>query len=311
MKRLKAHIPMNVRHTYWRLREARSGHFFVRQFLWEWACRLPEFRITRTTKHGRLSFSSRDMTIGRWLFVKGGFEHYLIERALSVAIADGHLKQTNGGYLLDIGANIGTVCVHLVRKGLFAAALAIEPIPSNYSMLRRNIRLNSLERSIMAVDCAVSSVAGSCVMELAPGNSGDCRIRREGSSLQATRMGEARWPTLTVSVSTVDEVMSRAGVEPNDVKLLWMDVQGHETHVLEGAHRLLERSSCPVVMEFWPYGLARAGVTEREFLACVVPRFESFYDLATPSPGRIPIAELSALFGVYTGFESSNLLLVR
>ncbi len=40
-----------------------------------------------------------------------------------------------------------------------------------------------------------------------------------------------------------------------------MDVQGHEAHVLRGASELL-RSDVPIVIEYWPYGLRRAGGLE-------------------------------------------------
>jgi hypothetical protein len=45
-----------------------------------------------------------------------------------------------------------------------------------------------------------------------------------------------------------------------EIDLVWMDVQGHEAHVLAGATCL---AGVPVVTEFWPFGLRRAGALAR------------------------------------------------
>jgi hypothetical protein len=39
--------------------------------------------------------------------------------------------------------------------------------------------------------------------------------------------------------------------------LIWMDTQGYEGHILSGGKDLLEKG-CPIVTEFWPYGLQKA-----------------------------------------------------
>ena len=47
-----------------------------------------------------------------------------------------------------------------------------------------------------------------------------------------------------------------------------IDVQGFEMSVLKGATRVLaENRNIAVLMEFWPYGLRKAGTDPRELLA--------------------------------------------
>lgn len=78
-----------------------------------------------------------------------------------------------------------------------------------------------------------------------------------------------------------------------------MDVQGHEGHLLSGASRLLA-STVPIVCEYWPYGLERAGGLER-FHALVTAFRSRFADLSTPDVSVLPISRLGALRGQYTG----------
>ena len=67
--------------------------------------------------------------------------------------------------------------------------------------------------------------------------------------------------TVTVPVRSVDSLVAEGLIEPARLGLVWIDVQGHEAHVLAGAQRLLEQG-VPTVIEVWPYGLARTDGTE-------------------------------------------------
>jgi len=100
---------------------------------------------------------------------------------------------------------------------------------------------------------AVSNYVGTAELELSPTNSGDHRVRQ--STLDG-EFGEANRMTVIVPVTSLAE----ASLSVEDVGLIWMDVQGHEGHVLSGAGILL--GSVPVVSEYWPYGLQRAGGLE-------------------------------------------------
>jgi hypothetical protein len=60
--------------------------------------------------------------------------------------------------------------------------------------------------------------------------------------------------------------------------LLWIDTQGHEGHVLEGAKHLIDCGRIKfVVAEFWPYGLERANGKEKFF--DFLRRCSAIYDL--------------------------------
>lgn len=282
----------------------------LRRAVWKFlSARLPELTITVDTRHGRLSFSTRDRAIGRELFVKGEFEYDKLQKVIALAVDAGRISVRNQGYVLDVGANIGTVCITLVREGIFSAGLAFEPEPRNYRLLVKNVCRNGLSRAILAFDCALSSTPGHVEMELSPRNFGDYRIRLPGEARHAALFGEPGWSTIRVRGHRLDDFLKTLPLKAEEIKLLWLDVQGHETHVLEGADATLG-TGAPVVVEFWPYGLARAGVSPERFYDCVSARFRWFYDLAEASPPRRAVAEIERMFARYTGTRFSDLLLL-
>jgi FkbM family methyltransferase len=282
----------------------------LRRMAWEVLYRLPPRTLTARTKHGVLSFSSRDRAIGRLLFADRAFELEKIDRALRCAMAAGVLAERNEGWLLDVGANVGSVCVPLVRRGTFSHAVAFEPEPQNYAHLVRSLALNGIDaRTIRPLPAALSSTNGAASLELAFTNFGDHRIRVEPPATSHPDCREAERAVISVPVRRLDDVVAELGIAPAAVKLIWIDVQGHEAQVIQGASALVAAGT-PVVTEFWPYGLARAGEDGRHFGDLLRARFAAFYDLGAPSPRREPIADVPALFARYPGTAFTDLLLV-
>ena len=276
----------------------------LRHFLWKALTRLPEFRITRRTRHGVLGFSSRDRGVGRILFLRGEYEYDLIERAAAL----GGFASGGRGWLLDVGANVGTVCIALAREGAFARALAVEPAPDTFRHLVKNVARNGLGHAIYCVNVALSATSGTAELELSR-NSGDHRVR-VARPLADERYHEHTRPLVSVPLRRLDDLLDESGVAWRDVGLLWMDVQGHEQHVLEGAPGLLA-SRVPVVIELWPYGLRRAGVEPEAFVEYLCARFRSYYDLGQEAPSARSMVELPALFKQLAHFKSfADLLLM-
>lgn len=280
----------------------------VRRLLWKALAYLGDVPLTLRTRHGRLSFSSRDRGVGRRLFLDRELEWATIERAVVLARRLGYLQPRDPGCLLDVGANIGTVCIAMVRDGVVATARAFEPEPTNYRYLRRNICQNGLDGRILAFDVALSSANGTAELELSS-NSGDHRLRAATPPAGPERYHEGRRSRITVPVRRLDDFLDAASISLKEVRLLWMDVQGHEKHVLEGAAKVLD-AGVPVVAEFWPYGLARAGVSPGEFSAFVALRFSRYWDLREAAPAARPAGEIATLFARHSHFKSFTDLLL-
>jgi methyltransferase FkbM-like protein len=94
-----------------------------------------------------------------------------------------------------------------------------------------------------------------------------------------------------VQVVTVDEVLAERGIAPDEVRLLWLDVQGFEGHVVAGATQLVERST-PLVFASRPRKLARAGGLER-LAELVAEHYDEIVDLRDPSATPAPAADLT------------------
>ena len=86
--------------------------------------------------------STADKVIGREVFLHGEFDFAKLQTALAILAREGHPAPT---HLIDVGANIGTITIPALKRGLIQTATAIEPHPHNLRLLRTNIALNGLE----------------------------------------------------------------------------------------------------------------------------------------------------------------------
>lgn len=274
---------------------------WLRAHLWYQVLgRLPPLYLKLRTRHGVLRISSRDQVIGRALFINKGFEYDKIHKTLALLKHLGRVPSMRT--VLDIGGNIGTVALPLVLEGWFSSAVAVEPEPQNFRLLSDNIRLNGLDRRIQALNIALSDREGTMELQLSEDNFGDNRI--------VVGEAETGWQTVDVPVRRLDDVLEDLGIAQAAVGLIWMDVQGHEYHVLKGAERLLS-GDVPLLMEFWPFGLMKAKVDKGGYVAFLQRFFARFHDLAEEGSPSRPIGEFSRLFETYPGESVTDLLLVK
>ncbi len=176
---------------------------------------------------------------------------------------------------MDIGANNGVISIGALHTGELARAVAIEPDPFNFSMLRRNVDQNGLSSRVICLPVAASDQKGELVFELSPTNFGDHRVRKNTKESLAApeRWGELTRRVITVPADRLDGLLAdlpEAFVET--IAVIWVDVQGHEGYVFRGAKNILARG-IPVVSEIWPYGIARSGLGPEQFCAMA----ESFW----------------------------------
>lgn len=215
--------------------------------------------------------SARDTFIGELLFIQGQHDLDKLEKALG-------LLDKRPKTLIDVGANIGPICIPAVARGYVESAVAIEPEPNNLRLLRANVALNGLENRVTIHATAAGMADGeTLILDLCVDNLGDHRIHAEGD---AGREG------ISVSVWTLDTLCADAA-DP----LIWMDTQGYEGFVLAGGARILGGKP-PVVAEFWPYGLKRSGSFEA--FCSALSHYEQFIDLK--SEVRRPIGDLPTLY---------------
>ena len=253
--------------------------------------------VTVESYNGRLTFDSRDKLIGKYLYIDRAYERRYIECALGALERDGYLSASadGEGILLDVGANIGMICIALLEQHRFARAVAVEPSPRNLRLLEHNVAQNGLQDRVLRLPFALSSADGELELELSEYNSGDNRIRRDGSS---GAWGEEHREVVKVPVRTLDGLLAEHGVDARAVRLAWVDIQGHEGYFLDGARATLAHGA-PVVSEFWPYGILRSGMTRSDYRRTVGEIFTHFYHLHGAGAEKLPISLVDALFDAY------------
>ena len=188
------------------------------------------------TEQARFVVNARDQAISRGLFVSGSadFEKFkttvdLLKRYKSINTID---------LLVDVGANLGSICIPAITRGFVKRAIAVEPHPTNCRLLRANIALNDLLDQIEVVARAASAIDDEMlVMELSKDNWGDHRI------FSAVRTGglygEAERKQMEVQSIKIDSLL---GLEGNPALLIWMDIQGYEGQALQGRNSCLQRN---------------------------------------------------------------------
>lgn len=256
----------------------RSRNKLLRHFLFE--------TIFRSGYNGLLVSTPDPLTIllhhpldrgpGRDLFVRGTQDFGKLELALRLLRDSGVTLPTR---LADIGANIGTICIPAVKRGLFASAVAVEAVPDILRLLTANVVLNDLSGAIAITAAAVSDRDGETIeMAVNRANQGDNRIAAAGEEFS----GAVRVPTTTLDTLLADSA------EPT---LIWMDIQGYEGIALRGGTRILSRRP-PMVLEFCPALMRDAG--SYDALCAAVREYRGFYDLGRPDT-RQALDRLDAL----------------
>lgn len=127
-----------------------------------------------------------------------------------------------GARVFDLGAHQGVVALMLARLvGSAGQVIAVEAVAHNAQCASENRQLNQAD-NLVVLHAAAADQPGT--LEFEDG----------GGSHVATGQGE--WTSTSVEAVTVDGLTERFG--PPDV--LYLDVEGYEQHVLNGARGTLE-----------------------------------------------------------------------
>lgn len=260
----------------------------------------------------RLFVSTADQTLGRRLFCYRRVDQEDIELAFSVLRALPGVGATlDGCRVVEIGANIGSHTVELLKRYGATTVIGIEPDPGNFALLRQNVLANDVADRATLLQLALSDVDGVLQLELSDRNSGDHRVRVQSETVGGP---ESRRETIDVRAARFDSLVESDELDLETTGLVWMDAQGHEAHILRGAEHLLG-SRIPIVMEYWPYGLRRAGGID-DLHELIASHYAYVIDLNTPSeapPRVIAASDLPLLARRYQahdhGGPASDLIL--
>ena len=262
---------MNRRWT--KLEQSFSAKRLVnRKRLWTQIC-APGEPFTFVAEREQFIIHTND-PVGESIFLYGEYDFQKLELALQL------LGRKNIETLVDVGANVGSICIPAVARGFASQSVAIEPEPTNFYMLTANIELNSLQQKIRVHQNAVGPVDNQNIrLELSAENFGDHRI--------TPTVGSPRERDSTNVISmTLDTLVPNLNPSTD---LIFMDVQGFEKFVLDGATNAI-RSRVPIVMEYFPEGIQEH--CSLEDLLVVIAPYSGYYDLNLPVPVFTPLEGL-------------------
>ena len=159
--------------------------------------------------------NSNDKGIGRSLYINGSFEFDIFLHTLE--ILKNKIKTET---LVDIGANIGSICIPAVKRGIFKNCLAIEPEPYNFDLLTKNIFINGLSDKIQTFNVALGQFNNEKIkFELSENNYGDHRIK--SNLTEKNYYNEDKRKIIDIEIKRLDAVIK--DFDPKET-LLWMDV---------------------------------------------------------------------------------------
>lgn len=152
-------------------------------------------------------------------------------------------------HFLDVGANVGSYSI-LAGGAARARVTAVEPIPTTFAHLQRNVVLNGLNERVRCCQAGLSDAHG--VLRFSSDLDTVNHVLTEGEDL----------PGADVPVMRLDDLVGQ------DVPtLIKIDVEGHELAVLRsGSDTLRDARLMAVVMETNGSG-ARYGVSDDALIA--------------------------------------------
>ena len=178
-------------------------------------------------------------------------------------------------YFCDIGANIGTTCIYF-KKILDPEIriIAFEPVHETFRNLRSNCLINDLnEQDHILVQKGVSDRNTALSYVYDAYNPGASFLKETDGSDKDT-----------LEVVTFDSFILDKGIDPKQIKYIWVDVEGYEGAFVAGAEETLKKIDVPVVMEFTPKWLR-----ENNWFNRLVSSLKSIYSgfLYLDQPSRI------------------------
>jgi FkbM family methyltransferase len=244
-------------------------------------------------------------------FVRGFFGEETVENMVAALTQHAGITTIKGMTVLEIGANIGTETVSFLLRHGVDRVVAIEPDSENVRLLRANLALNGVHDRATIYEVALSDMDGAVLLEHSEDNWSDHRVR-VADSTGPELYAESQRTTSTVTARRLDSLVDAGEIDLNHIDIVWIDAQGHEGQILDGGEQLV-LSGIPIITEYWPYGLRRAGGLER-FHELVSRHYDAIVDLRHPAV-TLAADRVTELADRYTAQDNedpyTDLLLIR
>lgn len=151
------------------------------------------------------------------------------------------------GCILDIGANIGAMSVHLAKRHPASGVFAFEPLPFNYKTIERVMKHYSLN-NICIVKSALGSSCGKAEMMLPIYG----RARQQGLShvVHQSIEGYDKGEKFECEMLSIDAFVEH-NLKNMVIKAIKLDVENFEYYVLEGGRESISSHKPLIYCELW------------------------------------------------------------
>ena len=192
------------------------------------------------------------------MMVAPRYLHHYLQNAYEDFTADLLLNHSKEGmFFIDIGAHYGFYTLLVATKHKNSKILALEPVPENYEIVKKNLELNNLE-NVKVFNLAVSSKD---------------EIKRFNITEASDSFGFYQHPLtrttkeIEVRAVTLDKFIKDIPKVPTIVKV---GTEGHEIRVLEGMRNILKDcEDIKLFIEFNPTCLKNSGSQPEDLLEMV------------------------------------------
>ncbi len=229
--------------------------------------------------------------------------HHTWEPGIQLLLA--RLAEPGTGTFIDVGANVGFTLIPLKRRYPLLKVVGVEADAENFGHLSRNLLRNGITDAVLH-QRAVHSTAGELEFERSDRNAGDHRVRLSVAGTGNDLYGEGDRSVVRVRCDRLDDLVDAGSLF--DRVGMKVDIQGAEVHFLEGAQSVLARTDW-LVIEYWPYGIMRAGSRPEDFfrkLASLFP-FGGIIDTNSNSlPRLMPVHQLLTQVTDHLGHEAET-----
>jgi FkbM family methyltransferase len=185
-----------------------------------------------TLRDGSRVWVRLDDFLGRALYYFGDFDRrltWLLRRVLRP-----------GDAFVDIGANYGWLSLTASKiVGPAGVVHAVEPQPTVLELLRRSIETSGT-KNVVVHPVGVSDASSHMTLWIPAGKFGSASLTRDGS---------AKGRSIQVPVVHAGTFFCELGLDR--VRLLKLDVEGHEDHVIRGAEAWLKNGQVESILFEW------------------------------------------------------------
>lgn len=138
----------------------------------------------------------------------------------------------------DVGSHTGHYSLVAASKILSGHIYAFEPTPSNNKLIKKNVAINQLEKTITVEEMAISNAVGwsNFVLEK----------ESEVNHLEYEKSRIATGKVQKVKTTTLDNYTLKKNI--SSISFLKIDTEGAELLILEGAKRLLKNQKIDVIL---------------------------------------------------------------